>query len=320
MKKKVIEVNNLSREYEVKLKGKSQIVSALKGISFDVFEGEVFGLLGPNGAGKTTTTKILCTLLAPSSGTVRVLGHDVIKNDTQIRGSINFMFGGESGVYGRLTAEEYLRYFCCLYKIPKKDQEKTVTEVIKLVELEEKAKHKIRTFSKGMIQRLHIARSLINNPKIIFLDEPTIGLDPVIGEHIRKIIRNLSAKNITIILTTHYMKEADELCDRIGILNDGEFKTIGTPQEIKESCNSIRIYEATVENSTEKNIENSEVIKNVKMKIISEKYKHITFEVEMSHSKEEIKNELLQYFPDVITLDQKEISLEDAYKHIVKGA
>jgi ABC-2 type transport system ATP-binding protein len=263
--RKVIEVKNLIREYKTKNKGKTEINKALKGISFDVYEGEIFGLLGPNGAGKTTTIKVLTTLLTPTSGEVKIFEQDIIKDAEDIRPKINFMFGGEKGVYGRLTAWEYLKYFACLYKVPIHQQNTRIDELLRLVDLDDKRDHKIHTFSKGMVQRMHIARSLINNPKIIFLDEPTIGLDPVVAEKIRKIIENLSKNNITIILTTHYMKEADDLCDRIGIITEGEIKALGTPKSIKESHSFLNVYETTCKIQNQQVLFQNDFFTNIKI-------------------------------------------------------
>lgn len=314
---KVIEVTNLIREYKTKNKGKTEIKQALKGISFDVHEGEIFGLLGPNGAGKTTTIKVLTTLLTPTSGEVKILNQDIIKDAENIRPLINFMFGGEKGVYGRLTAWEYLKYFACLYKVPVKEQNNRIDELLRLVELDDKRDQKIYTFSKGMVQRMHIARSLINNPRIIFLDEPTIGLDPVVAEKIRKIIENLSKNNITIILTTHYMKEADDLCDRLGIINEGEIKALGTPKNIKESYSFLNVYETTCKVINEQAILHHDLFKNIKLTPIKSEYLFIRFEVGNSFTYEQVRETLSQH-AEIITLEHKEITLEDAYINIVK--
>lgn len=214
----IIEVKNLRRIYRLN----KTTFEALKGISFNVKKGEVFGLLGPNGAGKTTTIKILSTLLAPTSGISKVMGYDTFGEEKKIRKHINFIFGGERSLYYRLTAYENLEYFSDLYKIPKKYQQKKILELLELVGLTSVKDKRVETFSKGMKQRLQISRALLNSPSIIFLDEPSIGLDPVGAKQLREIIKKMSELGVTIILTTHYLAEAQELCDRIAIINKGE--------------------------------------------------------------------------------------------------
>lgn len=234
----VIEVKNLKREY-ITTKGwflrKKQTLVAVDGIDFSVNEGEIFGLLGENGAGKTTTIKMLITLLAPTSGECKVLGCDTYKEADKVRGDINFVFGGEMGVYRRLSARDNLLYFAGLYKIKGEEARRRTEELLKLVELEEAADRLVETYSKGMIQRLQIARGLINNPKIIFMDEPTVGLDPLGANMLRDIIRKLKADGRTVLLTTHYMQEADELCDHIAIINKGKLIAIDTPENLKKN-------------------------------------------------------------------------------------
>ncbi|HEM5299419.1 TPA: ABC transporter ATP-binding protein [Streptococcus suis] len=225
-----VEVKNLSRIF--KNKNGDADVEALKDISFSIEKGEIFGLLGPNGAGKSTTIKILSTMLLPTSGKVTISGFDVYKDERQIREKINFIFGGERSLYFRLSAQDNLFYFADLYKIPRKKQLEIVPSLLKLVGLENVAKRRVETFSKGMKQRLQIARALLNDPEIIFLDEPSIGLDPVGALELRNIIKDLAKKGKTILLTTHYMAEAEELCDRIAIINHGEIVTCGTIEEI----------------------------------------------------------------------------------------
>lgn len=230
-------VNNLKREFVSKkgfIRKEKKTVEALKGISFDIKKGEIFGLLGENGAGKTTTIKILTTLLLPTSGEVNVLGFDPVHEEKKIRPLINFVFGGERSLYWRLSARENLKYFCDLYKIDERTQRKKIDEVLEIVKLDDRADEKVETYSKGMKQRLQIARGMINNPEIIFLDEPTIGLDPLGAMELRTTIRNLRDLDKTLLLTTHYMYEADDLCDRIAILKKGEMITLDTPDNLKK--------------------------------------------------------------------------------------
>lgn len=233
----VIEVKNLKREYIVK-KGwvhpkKSQVM-AVDGISFQVKRGEIFGLLGENGAGKTTTIKMLITLLAPTSGTCKVLGYDTFGEEKAIRPRINFIFGGEMGVYRRLSARDNLLYFAGLYCMGQKEAEQRADELLKLVDLQDDADHLVETFSKGMVQRLQIARGLLNDPEIIFMDEPTIGLDPVGARMLRGLIQKMKSQGKTVLLTTHYMYEADELCDQIAIMNSGKIMALDTSENLKE--------------------------------------------------------------------------------------
>ena len=232
----IIEVKNLKREYTT-IKGflfrKKHTLTAVDNINFSVKEGEIFGLLGENGAGKTTTIKMLITLLAPTEGECKVLGYDTYKEADKVRDSINFVFGGELGVYRRLSARDNLLYFAGLYKIKGKEATQRTEELLRLVELEEAADRLVETYSKGMIQRLQIARGLINSPKIIFMDEPTVGLDPLGANMLRDIIRKLKKDGRTVFLTTHYMQEADELCDRIAIMNKGKIIAMDTADNLK---------------------------------------------------------------------------------------
>ena len=232
----IIEVRNLRREYTTykgALRKKKEIVEAVRGISFTVNKGEIFGLLGQNGAGKTTTIKMLTTLLAPTSGVCKVFGYDSFGQEKQIRRRINFIFGGEMGVDRRLSGRDNLRYFANLYLLDTETRERRINEILELVELTDAADRLAETYSKGMIQRLQIARGLINDPEILFMDEPTVGLDPLGARMLRDIIRKLRDEGKTVLLTTHYLPEAEELCDRMVILDHGEIVARGTPAEIK---------------------------------------------------------------------------------------
>lgn len=210
-------------------------VKALDGISVTVMPGEIFGLLGPNGAGKTTLTKILCTLLLPSSGRAFVDGYDVVQEASKIKEVINLASGGETPGYGMLTVRENLWFFSQLYGLSNEQSNKRMSELIDAVGLQDKAKERMNRLSSGMKQRLNIARSMINDPRILFLDEPTLGLDVVFAQQIRRYIERLIKEDPekTVLLTTHYMAEADEMCDRVAIIDKGKIITVETPARLK---------------------------------------------------------------------------------------
>jgi ABC-2 type transport system ATP-binding protein len=239
-----IEVSELCRTYSSRkgvIRRRRTEVHALRGISFDVERGELFGLLGPNGAGKTTTIKILTTLLLPSSGSARVLGFDPAHQAGEVRRRIGHVFGGDRGLYDRLSALDNLRYFADLYRVPVREKRRRITEMLELVGLQGRERERVETYSRGMRQRLHIARGLLHDPEILFLDEPTIGLDPVGAREVRETIAGLREQGKTILLTTHYMYEADELCQRIAVIAGGTFVAEGTPAELK-----ARVVDRTV--------------------------------------------------------------------------
>lgn len=207
---------------------------AVDNVDFSVNQGEVFGLLGPNGAGKTTTISILCTILKPTNGTAIVNGFDVTRSASKVRRSIGIVFQ-EPSIDDRLTGRENLEMHADLYGVPRTEQKKRIDEVLELVELEQRADALMRTYSGGMRRRLEIARGLIHYPKVLFLDEPTIGLDPQTREHIWKYVAALSEReSITTILTTHYMEEADRLCDRIAIIDQGKIIALDEPERLKD--------------------------------------------------------------------------------------
>lgn len=222
----VIEVKDLTRTFGA--------LVAVDRLSFAVKQGEVFGLLGPNGAGKTTTLSMLCTILKPSSGTAIINGFDIAKHPSDVRKSIGIVFQDPS-IDDRLTGRENLEMHANLYGVPSGEAKKRIEEVLELVELEDRADFLMRTYSGGMRRRLEIARGLIHYPKVLFLDEPTIGLDPQTREHIWRYISKLSNReNITIILTTHYLEEADRLCERVAIVDHGKIIALDEPKRLKE--------------------------------------------------------------------------------------
>jgi len=203
-------------------------VRAVDGISFEVAEGEVFGLLGHNGAGKTTTIRVLTARALPTSGRARVAGFDVATERAAVRPLINLVFE-EQNLYERLSGRDNLRLFARLYGAV----DARADELLERVGLAPAAKRKVKTYSSGMKQRLLLARSLVNSPRVLFLDEPTRGLDPTSARELRDLVRELSRQGVTVFLTTHYMEEADELCQRVAFLSQGRIVALDTPRELK---------------------------------------------------------------------------------------
>jgi len=228
---------------------KSKSTIAVEDISLKVNQGELFGLLGPNGAGKTTTVKMLSTLLLPTSGSISILGLDIQKDTREIRKRIGFTFGGARGLYGRLSARDNLRYFAELYALPPETTRQRIADYLEMVGLADRADDRVETFSSGMQQRLHLARALLHDPELIFLDEPTVGIDPVGAREMRVIVKNLISLGKTILLTTHYMAEAEELCDRIAIVNKGRIVAEGTPSQLKKRIGKESVVELVVDHS-----------------------------------------------------------------------
>jgi ABC-2 type transport system ATP-binding protein len=232
----VVEARDLKRTYRTTtgiFRRRALEVEAVRGISFDIDEGELFGLLGPNGAGKTTTIKMLITLLTPTSGSARVLGYDVVEHPREVRSRIGYVFGGERGLYERLSGLDNLRYFSELYGVPPQEQRGRIGYLLEMVGLTGRENERVEGYSRGMRQRLHIARGLLHDPPVVFLDEPTIGVDPIGARELRAMIASLAEAGKTVLLTTHYMFEADALCDRIAVISEGRIVASGTPRTLK---------------------------------------------------------------------------------------
>ena len=215
-------------------------LEAVRGIEFEVRTGETFGFLGPNGAGKSTTINMLCTLARPSAGTALVAGHDVVSERDDVRRNIGLVFQ-DTTLDGYLTAEQNLRLHAELYGMPRQTIPERIRQVMEMVELWERRSHLVNTFSGGMKRRLEIARGLLHSPRVLFLDEPTVGLDPQTRSSIWGYITRLKREeDITIFLTTHYMDEA-EFCDRIAIMDQGRIVVLDTPEALKESVGKDRV-------------------------------------------------------------------------------
>ena len=232
-------------------RGEVSEIRAVDHVNLEIPQGELFGLLGPNGAGKTTTIRLLSTLLLPTEGGAKVNGYDVVKEAERVRESIGVLMMGERSLYWRLTGRENLEYFAALHHIPPKMWRDRIEYVLELVGLEERGDDLVEKYSSGMKQKLAIARCLLHDPPVLMLDEPTLGLDPGAARNIRQMIRELKEQGKTIILTTHYMEEADQLCDRVGIIHQGKIIALDTPSRLKAEIKEEDILELEVTNLTD---------------------------------------------------------------------
>ena len=239
MKTKIVELINLTKQFGE--------FTAVNSISYSINKGEIFGLVGPNGAGKTTTIKILTTLLPATSGKAYIGGYDVTKNASTVRRIIGYVPQLLSAD-GNLTGYENLLVFAKLYDIPRKEREKRIWDSLHFMGLSDSANKLVKSYSGGMIRRLEIALAVLHKPLVLFLDEPTEGLDPVARQTVWEYLKVLASNGTTVLMTTHYMEEADAICTRMVIMNKGNIAAIGTPSELKESIgdgdsNLNKVYE-----------------------------------------------------------------------------
>jgi ABC-2 type transport system ATP-binding protein len=222
---------DVTRVFEPRRKRDANVI-ALDRVSLEIPVGEIHGLLGPNGAGKTTLVKILSTVLVPTSGRARVLGHDVVDEPKAVRPLIGIVFGGERGLYWRLTARQNLEYWGALYRVPGSEVRRRAQQLLERVGLADKADERVETFSRGMKQRLHLARGLVGDGKVLFLDEPTTGMDPLAGREFRNLIEELKGEGRTILLATHDMVEAESVCDRVTLIDRGKIVATESPRTL----------------------------------------------------------------------------------------
>ena len=297
---------------------RSKEVEAVRAVSFTIEPGELFGLLGPNGAGKTTTIKMLITLLIPTAGSARVLGLDVVKDAREVRKRIGYVFGGERGVYERLSGYDNLRYFAELYGVPPKLQKPRIEELLELVGLKGREHERAEGYSRGMKQRLHVARGLLHDPEVLFLDEPTIGLDPVGARELRSTIASLTAAGKTILLTTHYMFEADALCDRIAVISKGKIVAEGTPADLKRGVSQGSVLEVEVYGVDEETIERVRRLGGV-LAVSVEEREQAQVLVVQTQTEVELTSAILGNLNggQVGRISQREPTLEDAYVALV---
>jgi ABC-2 type transport system ATP-binding protein len=318
-----IEVRNLQRVYRARIgviKRSIKEVMAVEDISFDIKGGELFGLLGPNGAGKTTTVKMLATLLIPTKGSATILGHDVVRDAKEVRKRIGFIFGGERGLYWRLSGIDNLRYFASLYGVEPDVSKKRIPYLLEMVGLKDRGNERVEGYSRGMKQRLHVARTLLHDPEILFLDEPTIGLDPVGARDFRQVIRDLQAEQKTILLTTHYMFEADSLCQRVAVIDKGTIVALDSPSELKKHVADLSVIEVETYGTSDEIVSRLRSLSFVDSLHIEERDQRQMLLIQTARGAEAV--------PDVINslngtrvgrVIVREPTLEDAYVRLVGG-
>lgn len=234
----MIEVNNLSKSFKD--------IKAVDNISFLVKSGEIVGLLGENGAGKTTTLRMLATMLKPTGGTAKINGYDILTEDSKVRSQIGILFGGEVGLYDRLTARENIKYFAMLNGLSKEEANKNIESLAKALEMEEYIDRRVGKFSRGMKQKVAIARSIVHNPKVMLFDEPTMGLDVTAARIVQNFIFKCKEENKSIIFSSHSMMEVEKLCDRVIIINKGKIVESGSITELKEKYKNNNLEEVFV--------------------------------------------------------------------------
>jgi ABC-2 type transport system ATP-binding protein len=319
----VIKTTDLSKTYQTTtgfFKKKKKETLAVENVNLEIHKGELFGLVGPNGAGKTTIVKMLTTLLLPTSGGINILGYDVVKQPKQIRSQIGFIFGGSRGVYTRLSAIDNLRYFSELYGVDPAISKKRIDELLDLVGLKGREQERVETYSTGMLQRLQIARMLLHSPRLLFLDEPTIGLDPVAAREFRNLIKDLTALGNTVLLTSHYMLEIDQLCGRVAVINHGKIILMDTPESIKHKIkqeNVCDIYIADAHYPT--TLEVVEVLKKQFSTSQEKKNEHQILSVYNADPQDVLKliAPLLE-LRHIHNIEIRQPTLEDAYIKLIK--
>ena len=289
-------------------------------VSFHVSPGDRIGLIGPNGAGKTTTIKILTTLLTPTGGDALILGLNVRKDLYEIRRRIGIVFGGERGLYNRVTAVDNLRYFSDLYGVDPKVAKERIPKLLEIVGLAGREKERVEKYSRGMKQRLHIAKALVHDPELIFLDEPTIGLDPAGARDIRNMVRDLKAQGKTILLTTHYMFEAEELCQRVGVISKGKIVALDTPSELKNMVRDISVIDLRTYGATMDYVEALRAIPDVVRVVADLESEQQSIRIQTPMGADLLPKVVASLPAGAKIIDRtiKEPTLEDAYLRLVE--
>jgi ABC-2 type transport system ATP-binding protein len=318
-----IKTHNLGRIYKLRnaKKGDPKELMALEDINIEIRPGELFGLLGPNGAGKTTLIKILTTLLAPTSGTAHVTGINVLENPTEVRKRINMVSGGESSGYGLLTVRENLWMFSQFYGIPSKEANRRIKDLLTIVGLQDRMNTKSSDLSTGLRQKMNIVRGFMTDPAVLFLDEPTLGLDVGAARDVRDFIRQWMQDDPsrTLLLTTHYMVEADELCDRVAIINKGKVLACDKPSRLKRQLQNDAIYNMEISPLNGMGVEVFENLPGVKKAIHREveQASELDLILEADDVLGTVISQLNANKIHILNLQKREPSLEDVFVDLV---
>lgn len=323
---KAVEVKGVKKYFITKKKKMLRTIEkkefkAVDGISFDIYEGEIFGLLGPNGAGKTTTIKMITGLLRPTAGNINVMGKDVDKHPMDALGNIGTVLAGDRSIYWKLTARENLEYFAALYGCSRKEAAKRTDKILERLELKEKADVLVEKYSTGMKQKVALGKALIPDAPVVLLDEPTLGLDPQSALNLREIILDIKKEGRTVLLTTHYMEEADFLCDRIAIVDGGKIIALDTPENLKASMNETKLIKIELSVATDKLINDLEAIDEVTNVVSDYNDEKSCFDLTIHHTDGEV---VMQKILDCIAKNKSRIininviepSLEDVFIHL----
>ncbi|MFX0091474.1 MAG: ABC transporter ATP-binding protein [Candidatus Hodarchaeota archaeon] len=327
-----ITLDHVYRDYIVSKKTKFLqkeriIVNALVDVCFDIKEGEILGLVGPNGAGKTTLIKILATLLYPTKGKVSVAGFDVIQQANEVRKKVNMVAGAERMLHYRLTGRENLLYYAELYNVPRSEVKSRVEELLEVVGMSEKADIPVERYSKGMRQRVQIARAFINNPRILLLDEPTIGLDVEVARDIRSLImKRVEEQGLTVLLTSHYLFEVDVMVDRLAIIDEGKIIALDTPANLKSKMNLTQSMNFIIDPIEETKIMEIQNISGVLSVKITETLNPVTGtnglqKLSITANQETISPHLIRKLNDITTIRHLSLSqstLEDAFLKVIE--
>ena len=281
-------------------------IKALDNLNLNIKKGELLGIIGPNGAGKTTAIRIICCILQPNSGEVTVGGYSIHNDQIKIKSMIGYL-PEEPNLYERFKARDLLKYFGELYGVPKDQLEGRIDELLELVGMSERSEDRINTFSKGLRQRIGIARALIHDPELIIFDEPTMGLDPATSRTIRNFIKELKGDK-TVLLCTHYMDEADLLCDRVAILNQGKIRDIGTPKSLKEKVHGDIILKVKVHQPQKIDIHQITALDSVEAVSLEGNQFLISL-----HTREDISTIIEVFGSQAYSVNTKEPTLDDVF-------
>ena len=288
-------------------------IKALDDINLEIKRGELLGIIGPNGAGKTTAIRMACCILKPDFGDIKVDGMSIHEDPIRIKSMIGYL-PEEPNLYERFKAKDLLRYFAELYGVPKNDINGRIEDLLELVGMTERKDDRINTFSKGLRQRISVARALVHDPDIIILDEPTMGLDPATANSIRDFVRNLKGKK-TMILCTHYMAEADSLCDRVAILNKGKIIDVGTPSYLKSKIHGDIILKVRIQNISDVNNHKEQIMKFASVSAVD----FVDGEYLISLKYRNEMSDIVDIFGNnVNSINTKEPTLEDVFINTVK--